>query len=168
MSFNYTWKQKEANFGEPVEMEVAGGTHFSCELILKFNGEYLALRRPEAIPGHEIPEKAQNFSNGALYFVHRLPRWGESLEDYVSRGVREQAGVEVKGFKVVDLEMEVYKDSQQWAITPYLIVEIDSLPVAGEYGNQVTEVVTFGKDNIPDEFGWWSKEELQKFLEKYD
>jgi hypothetical protein len=61
---------------------------------------------------------------------------------------------------------KVYEESQQWALTPYLAVELDSLPVPGTYGNEVTEVVTFTKDTIPDGFGWYTKEELKGLLEK--
>ena len=168
MSFKYIWKKKETNFGPPIETEVSGGTHISCENILKFDGQYIALRRPEAIPEHEIPEKAVKSNKPHLYFVHGLPRWGETMEDYVSRVVKEQAGVDVKSFRVVDLHMEVYEDSNQWAWTPDLIVELDKLPEPGHYGNGVTEVVTFTKENVPDDFGWWTKDELTTFLKKHD
>lgn len=165
--FKYIWKKKEANFGKPLETEVPGGTHVTCESILKFNGRYVALRRPEAIPEHEIPEKAQKSGKPHLYFIHGLPRWGETLEQYVKRIVKDQAGVGVKSFKVVDLVMGVYPETKQWFIEPDLIVEVDRLPTPGRYGNEVVEIVTFTKDNIPDDFGWWDKDELKKFLEKY-
>lgn len=168
MAFKYIWKNNEANFGPPLETEVPGGTHISCENILKFNSQYVALRRPEAIPEHEIPQKALDSGKPHLYFVHGLPRWGETMGQYVRRVVKEQAGVGVKSFRVVDLHMEVYKDTNQWAWTPYLVVDVDKLPKPGFYGNEVTEVVTFDKDNIPEDFGWWTKEELEEFLEKFD
>lgn len=168
MAFKYIWKNNEANFGEPVETEVPGGTHISCESILKFNGMYVALRRPEAIPEHEIPEKVLKMGVPHLYFVHGLPRWGETIDQYVRRLVKEQVGVEVKSFSVVDLQMEVYEDTNQWAWTPYLIVEVDRLPTPGTYGNEVIEVVTFDKSSVPDDFGWWTKEELEEFLAKHD
>lgn len=167
-NFKYTWKKKEANFGPSIETEVSGGTHISIENILKFNGEYVALRRPEAIPEHEIPPKALKSGKPHLYFVHGLPRWGETLEQYVKRVIKDQTGVNVKNFKVIDLSMEVYPDTNQWAWTPYLMVEIDKLPIPGTYGNGVTEVVTFTKENVPEEFGWWGKQELEEFLEKFD
>lgn len=166
MKFKYIWKRNEANFGPPIEGEVSGGTHISAENILKFKGKYVALRRPKAIPEHEIPPKALKANKPHLYFVHGLPRWGETLDQYVKRMVKDQAGVNVKNFKVVNLTMEVYPDTNQWAWTPYLIVEIDKLPTPGTYGNEVTEVVTFAKEDIPEDFGWWKKQELEEFLGK--
>ncbi len=168
MSFIYIWKKREANFGPPIETEASGGTHISCECVLRFDGKYVALRRPEAIPGHEIPEKALKSNKPHLYFVHGLPVWGENMEGYVKRVVGEQAGTGIKSFRVVDLHMEVYKDTNQWAWTPVLIVEIDKLLTPGNYGNEVTEVVTFDRTNIPNDFGWWEKEELKDFMNKYD
>ena len=168
MSFKYNWKNKEANFGPPIETEVPNGTHISAESILKFNGKYVAFRRPEAIPEHEVPEKAQKSGKPHLYFVHGLPRWGETAEQYIKRVVKDQTGVGAVSFKVVDFAMGTYPDTQQWFIEPDFIVEIDQLPTPGVYGNEVTEVVTFDKDNIPGDFGWWNKEDLEKFLRKYD
>lgn len=167
MSFKYIWKKREANFGPPIATEVSGGTHISCENILEFKGQYVALRRPKAIPEHEIPKKALDSGKPHLYFVHGLPRWGELMGEYVKRVVMEQAGVSIRSFRVVDLLTEVYKDSNQWAWTPVLIVELDSLPKPGHYGNEVSEVVAFTKEDIPDEFGWWEKAELEEFLAKY-
>lgn len=168
MSFKYIWKNREANFGSPVEMEVPGGTHVSAECILKFHGKYIALRRPEAIPEHEIPEKALKTGKPCLYDVHGLPRWGETTEEYVKRVVKDQAGAGVKSFRVVDLTMGVYPNTQQWYIEPTLFVEVDQLPVPGVYGNKVIEVVTFDTQSVPDDFGWWDKEQIKEFLEKYD
>jgi hypothetical protein len=167
-NFKYIWKNKEANFGPPIETEVSGGAHVSAECILKFKGKYIALRRPEAIPEHEIPNKAQKSSRACLYDVHGLPRWGETTEVYVNRVVKDQAGVGVKSFRMAALDMGVYPDTQQWFIEPVLFVEVDRLPVPGIYGNEVTDVITFDKSSVPDDFGWWSKEEIEDFLNKFD
>ena len=168
MSFKYIWKNKEANFGVPIETEVSGGTHISAECILKFEGKYIALRRPEAIPEHEIPKTAQKAGMPCLYDVHGLPRWGETTEQYVKRVVKDQAGVEVISYRIAALDMGVYPNTNQWYIEPVLFVEVDRLPVPGVYGNEVVEVVTFDKNSVPDDFGWWSKEEIEDFLNKYD
>lgn len=160
MAFKYEWFRKEANFGPVIQTEVRGGTHFTIESVLKHGDKYVALRRPQAVQNHEIPPRAKAAGKPMLYFVHDLPIWGESLPQYVDRIVREQAGVDARRFRVVDLTMKTYGDSQQWALTPYLLVELDQLPVPGDYGNLVTEVVTFTVHTIPDEFGWYEKAEL--------
>ena len=163
MAFEYHWHRKEANFGPVIETELKGGTHFTIESVLTFEGKFVALRRPGAIPHHEIPQRV---GKPLLYFVHGLPIWGESLKQYVERIVKEQAGVGVKSFRVIDLTMNIYEEDKQWALTPFVAVELESLPVAGTYGNEVTEVVTFNKDNIPSGFGWYSAKELSNLLEK--
>ncbi len=168
MKFSYRWSKKEANFGVPIELEITGGTHIAAECILKFNGKYIALRRPEAIPEHEIPEKAQKSKRPCLYDVHGLPRWGETTEQFVRRVVKDQTGVEVKSFKVADLAMGIYARTQQWYVEPTFFVEVDKLPAPGIYGNEVVEVVTFDKNDVPGDFGWWSKEQIQEFLNKHD
>lgn len=158
MSFKYSWHRKEANFGAVIESEVLGGTHFTIENILMFEGRFVALRRPGAVPRHEIPTRV---GKPLLYFVHDLPIWGESLKLYIERIVREQAGVGIKSFRVIDLTMKLYEADQQWALTPFVVVELDKLPIPGTYGNEVTEVVTFTKSTIPDNFGWYTKAELE-------
>lgn len=165
MAFTYEWFRKEANFGPVINEEVHGGTHFTIESVLSFEGRYVALRRPHAVPRHEIPPRALKAGKPMLYFVHDLPIWGESLTQYVDRIVREQAGVGAKRIRVVDLTMKIYEDSQQWALTPYLVVELDRLPVPGNYGNEVTEVVTFTGNNIPDDFGWYEPDELKGLIQ---
>jgi len=164
MDFEYNWSKKEANFGPPIEGEASGGTHISIENFLTFEGKFVALRRPKANPQHEVPLKAQKANKALLYFIHNLPIWGETMGQYIDRVVMEGCGVKVKNYKVIDIEMEVYEDTQQWAWTPYTLVELASLPTLGTYGNEVTEVITFDVDSIPDEFGWWEKDELETYL----
>ena len=165
MGFDYHWKNKEANFGPPLEKEVKGGTHITFEIILKSGEKYVALRRSNAIPGHELPPKAKDKPEGLLYFCHNLIRYGESIENCVKRIVRDQAGINVESFELVDLESEVQEKDSQWAITVYIIAEVDKIP---EKSPEVPEIVTFDKESIPDEFGWWTKEELKEFLEEKD
>lgn len=167
MDFEYNWKNNEANFGPTIKKEVKEGAHISSELILKYKNKYVALRRPKAIPGHEHPPKEKK-DNGYLYFVHNLPRWGENTFEYLNRLVQEQAGVKIKDYRIVDIEMEIYEDTRQWAITPLFIVELQKLPEKGVYGNEVTDIVIFTKENIPEDFGWWTREELKDFLNKFD
>jgi hypothetical protein len=168
MSFKYEWFRKEANFGPVIQTEVAKGTHFTIESVLMFEDKYVALRRPQAVPHHEIPPRAIAADKPMLYFVHDLPIWGESLTQYVDRIVREQAGVEAIRIRVIDLTMKLYEDSQQWALTPYLLVELDKLPVPGNYGNPITEVVTFTAEAIPDDFGWYEKGEITGLIKSIE
>ena len=162
--FTYHWTNKEANFGLPIESEVRGGTHICVENVLMFDGKFVALRRPEANPQHDIPAKAQEAGKALLYFAHNLPIWGETSDDCVQRIVMESTGVKAEGYRVVDAHMELYEDTQQWAWTLYTLVKLESLPRSGVYGNEITEVVTFDIDTVPDEFGWWEKDELEEFL----
>ena len=164
MSFEYNWKNKEANFGPPLEKEVAGGTHITFEILLKKDDKYIALRRPDAIPDHEHPAKPKNA--GLLYFCHNLIRYGESVEACVKRIVKKQTGVGVINFKILDLDSELQKKDGQWAFTPYILAELEELPKPGNHGNEITEIIQFDKNNIPNDFGWWTKEELDKFLKQ--
>jgi len=159
----YNWKNKEANFGAPISNQVKGGTHITFEIILKKDGKYIALRRPNGIPEHELPPNAK--SEGSLYFCHNLIRYGESMEDCVERIVKDQAGVSVKNIKVLYIDSEVQEKDDQWAINPTVIADIDDTP---KVNNEVTEVIEFDKNNIPEDFAWWSSKELKEFLDDYD
>lgn len=165
--FEYYWRNKEANFGPPIEKDVNGGTHITFEIVLKKGDKFIALRRPEAIPGHELPPKTKNYPNGLFYFCHNLIRYGEPIETFIKRTVKEQAGVGVKNYKILDISSEVQDKDDQWAFTPYVIAEVEKIPQPGKYGNDVTEVITFDKHTIPEDFGWWTQEELKEFLEEY-
>ena len=167
MGFEYNWDNNEANFGPTIKGEVEGGMHITFEIILKFEENYIALRR-ESIPGHEPPSNFKKYPNGMLFFCHNLIRYGESAEDCVKRIVKEQTGVNVKNMKIVDIDSFVQEKDNQWAFTPHVIAELNKIPEKGEYGNEIKEVVNFNKNNIPDEFGWWTKKELKEFLEEFD
>ena len=164
MGFEYNWKNKEANFGPPEPKEVPGGTHITFEIILRKGDTFIALRRPNGIPEHQLPEKAKDYPAGLLYFCHNLIRYGESVEECVARIVKDQAGVSIKNVKVIDIDSFIQSKDRQWAFTPYVIAEIENVP---QINNQVTEVVLFDLKNIPDDFAWWTKQELKEFLEEY-
>ncbi len=165
MNYKYYWKNKEANFGQTLNEQVPGGTHVTFEIILKKDGKYIALRRPQGIPGHELPPQAKNYPKGLLYFCHNLIRYGESIEDCVRRITNEQAGVETKDLRVVYIYSEIQEKDNQWAITPCVIAEIKQVP---QINSSITEVILFDKNDIPKDFAWWSQKELKEFLEKYD
>jgi len=167
MAFEYIYKNKEANFGPPIQRQVSGGTHITFEIILKKDGKYIALRR-KSIPGHESPPNSENYPTGMLFFCHNLIRYGESVEDCIKRIVKEQCRVLVKKFKFVFMESFIQEKDKQWAITSYVIAETNRIPKPGNYGNKITEVILFDKDNIPNDFAWWSKKEFEKFIKEYD
>ena len=165
MSFEYNWKNKEANFGSPIPKQVSGGTHITFEIILKKNNHFVALRRPNAIPGHELPPQAKKYPNGLLYFCHNLIRYGESIETFIKRTVKEQAGVGVKNYRILDISSEVQDKDDQWSFMPYVIVELADIPQTSQ---EVTEVILFDKNSIPNDFGWWTKDELKESFKEYD
>ena len=162
--FEYYWKNKEANFGPPIPKQMSGGTHITFEIILKKDNQFVALRRPNAIPGHELPPKTKNYPNGLLYFCHNLIRYGEPIEAFVKRTVKEQTGVGVKNYKILDISSEVQDKDDQWSFMPYVVAELADIPQTNQ---EVTEVITFDKHTIPEDFGWWTQEELKEFLEEY-
>ncbi len=159
MSFKYRYYHNEANFGRPIKSQIKHGTHITLEIIPKKDSKFIALRR-DSIPGHE--------SGGTekLYFCHNLIRFGESVEECVKRIVKEQAGVNVKSFRVVDLESVFQKKDSQWAVMPYVVAEVDKIPKKGNYGNKIYEVVAFDKNHVPSDFAWWTKKEVKEFIEK--
>ena len=161
MNFEYNWRNKEANFASPIPKQVNGGTHITFEILLKKDGKYIALRRPNAIPEHELPPKTKDYPNGLLYFCHNLIRYGESVEECVNRIVKAQTGVAVKGYRIIDISSEVQEKDNQWSFMPLIIAELESLPNVSKL---VTEVIVFDESNIPEDFGWWTKEELAEFL----
>ena len=116
----------------------------------------MAVRRPRGYPGHQLSPKAASHLQGCLYFCHDLPRWGETLDTAVRRIVRDQIGVGVQDVHVLDLSMETYPDelhegNRQWAITLYVLAELNSLP---KTGNLITEVVRFDATSVPSDMGW--------------
>ena len=167
MVFDYNWKNKEANFGPPIKNQVNDGTHISFEIILKKDEKYVALRR-KSIPGHEPPQNVEQYYKNKLFFCHDLIRYGESVEDCVKRIVKYQTGALINNCMVIYIESEVQEKDNQWAFTPHVIAKLKNLPKLGFYGNEITEVITFTKKDIPNEFGWWEKEDLKSFLEEYD
>jgi len=164
MSFEYNWKNKEANFGPPIPKQESGGTHITFEIILRKDNQFVALRRPNAIPGHELPPQAKNYPNGLLYFCHNLIRYGEPIETFIKRTVKEQTEVGIRNYKILDISSEVQDKDDQWSFVPYVIAELTDIPQTNQ---EVTEVVLFDKNSIPDDFGWWTKDELKEFFEEY-
>ena len=166
----YTWSNLEAGFGKPVGASVNGGAFITSEILIRKDNKYFALRRPNGIPGHVLTDAEKADSDKRLYFCHDFVKYGETKEDFVRRIVKEQAGVNVLSFKLVDTDFELRtlkennKTVEQYVILPYIIADIDSSP---KKSNLISEVVSFTKDNPPKDLSWWSKEELISFLEEY-
>lgn len=164
MAFKYNWKDGEANFGPPISNPVPGGSHITFEIIPRFEGKLIAVRRPTGIPDHELPSHAVEHPEGFLYFCHGLIRRGEAIEGFLTRAVHEQLGVGVRNYKILNIESELQEKDGQWAFMPYALVELSSLPFPS---SEITEVVAFTRDAIPSGFGWWTKEELEEFLAEH-
>ena len=162
--FKYHWENNEASFGPPIKDEVPGGAHVTFEIILKYGDKFIALRRPKGISGHKPPEKSKDYPGGLLYFCHDLIRKGESTEDCIKRIVKDQAGVGITGFKVIDFESLIQKGDGQWAMIPYVIAEVEEVP---KPSSDVSEVAVFEKENPPDDFAWWEPGEVKEYLEEY-
>ncbi len=168
MEFEYNWQNNEANFGHPISKEVDGGTHITFDILLKKDDKYFALRR-KCIPGHEVPPESEE--NTLLFLCHNLIRYGESVEECVKRIVKEQSGVNVLSYQVVDLRTVLMEESggkemKQWEIIPFIIAEIDTIPELGNHGNEVFEVVTFTKDNIPSDLAFGKQKLITRILNR--
>ena len=70
----------------------------------------------------------------------------------------------VKNYKILDISSEVQDKDDQWSFMPYVIAELADIPQTNQ---EVTEVVLFDKNSIPNDFGWWTKDELKEFFEEY-
>ena len=102
--------------------------------------------------------------------AHEVPVWvvteqTEIPPELIEKGVEI---VSVNNIKLVYIDSELQEKDNSWAFTPNVIVEVEEIPKKGFYGNEITEVITFTKDNVPDDFGWWSKRELEEFLNEFD
>jgi hypothetical protein len=166
MEFEYNWQNNEANFGPPISKEVDGGTHITFDILLRKDGKYFALRR-ECIPGHEVPPEGKN----VLFLCHNLIRYGESVEDCVRRIVKEQSGVNILSYQVVDLRTVFMKESggkkiRQWGIIPFVIAEVDATPETGNFGNEVVEVVAFTKADIPTDLAFGKHGLIKRILNR--
>jgi len=162
--FEYQWNNNEANFGPPISGEVHNGTHITFDILLKKGDTYFALRR-HCIPGHDVPPEGE----GQLFLCHNLIRYGEPIADCIQRIVQEQSGVSVLSYSIIDIrsltmEQSGGKKITQWALTPFVIAEVDSVPVPGVYGNEVLEVVSFTTDNVPTDFAFGKAKVIAYYL----
>lgn len=170
MGFEYNWQNNEANFGPPTQNEVDGGTHVTVDILLKKEDKYFALRR-QCVPGHEAPPHSPDHPMELLFICHNLIRYAEPIEQCVQRIVKEQSGVNVLSYQVEDLRTTFLEESggkkiKQWAVIPFIIAEVDKTPEVGNYGNEVTEVVSFTKNNIPVDFAFEKRELIERIINR--
>lgn len=150
--YQYYYTNKEANFGKPIKTEVPGGTHLTFEIVLRQSQKILALRRPEGL--HDGPKNA-------LYFPHGLICFGETVDQCVERLVSEQAGMEVLGVKLYHLDSWI-DEINHWHLALNVTAEVRGEP---KIPKDVSEVVSFSADNIPEEMAWWTKDDLIKLFD---
>ena len=161
MTFEHYWKNKEANFSAPVVKEVRGGAHVSFEILPSFEGKYLLVRRPHGVPGHVLPPEASLSSQGLLYLCYDLIRRAESTEQCIARIIKDQIQVGIRSYRTANFYSFVHSENDNWALIPCFVVELDSMPATSEL---ITEVVQFGKHNIPGDIAWWTAEHLKSLM----
>jgi len=148
MSFQYYYEHGEANFGEPLKTEVAGGAHLTTENILHIGTTIYALRLPDGIHGA---------TKNALYFPHGLIRFGEKHPECAQRLVKELAGVNVVRVQTYNLSTWV-DDNNHWHMCLNSLVEIEEPPSVSA---SVSEVVAFDEEHVPRDIEWWTPEEMK-------
>lgn len=154
MSFEYHYTHGEANFGPPLETEVAGGAHLTFDVICRVGEELVAFRRPEG-----LHDAAKN----ALYFPHGLIRFGESVEDCVQRLVDEQGGeAQVQEITLYSLPTWV-DDNKHWHMCLNVVARLDSVP--NKHSDGVSEIVSVKRGHPGADFGWWTDDQLEALFD---
>lgn len=149
--YPYYYSHGEANFGAPISEEVSGGAHLTFDVILHTGRTIHALRRPRGL--HDGPKDA-------LYFPHGLIRFGESVDDCAKRLAEQQAGVGVLSTRLYTMPSWVDED-QHWHICLNVLAEVERPPRAA---GEVSEVVPVTADHRPDDFAWWTVEQMTALL----
>ncbi|MFB8276956.1 NUDIX hydrolase [Nocardia colli] len=148
--YEYFYSHGEANFGPPIQSEVAGGAHLTFDVMTHVGATLYAIRRPDGL--HDGPKNA-------LYFPHGLIRFGETAEDCVARLLAEQAPGELLKLRTHSLVSWVEDD--HWHLCLNVLAELAEPPVALA---DVSEVVPIRPGAIPDDFAWWSAAKAEKLL----
>ncbi len=148
MAFEYHYEHQEANFGPPLETEVAGGAHLTFDVLLRYQQTLIALRRPDGL--HDGPKNA-------LYFPHGLIRFGETVDECVQRLANEQGG----GCEVVQTNlytMPSWVENDHWHICLNVIATVAAPPA--ELSPDVSEIVHVERGHPGSDFGWWTDDQL--------
>jgi ADP-ribose pyrophosphatase YjhB (NUDIX family) len=149
--YHYYYTHGEANFAAPVSEEVQGGTHLTFDVILHQGLAIYALRRPQGL--HDGPRNA-------LYFPHGLIRFGETVEECARRLARDQAGVNVEEVRLYTMPTWV-DENNHWHICLNVLAKVAEKPEPTE---EVSEVVEVREGDFPDDFGWWTHEQMAMLL----
>ena len=168
MNFDYTWKRDEANFWPVLSKEVHKWTHITCDILLQKWDTYYAFRR-KSRPEHEAPPELQKNPEWVLFICHNLVIYWETMRECISRIVVEQCWLSVIDYTVKDIrtflmEESWWKKITQRAIVPFVVAYINEEPVPWMYWNEISEVVSFTKDTIPNWFAWGKEKFLKQIL----
>jgi ADP-ribose pyrophosphatase YjhB (NUDIX family) len=147
----YYYTHREANFGKPLRTEVSGGAHLTFDVVLHRGASVYALRLPAGL--HDGPKNA-------LYFPHGLIRFGETVLDCARRLAKDQAAVDVTRAGLYTLPSWV-DENDHWHLCLNVLAEVEDVPPVGGH---VSEVVEITSTTIPDEFGWWTVEQMASLL----
>lgn len=155
MAHRYYYTNGEANFGKPLKTERPGGAHLTCEIVLHSEKTLHALRLPDGM--HDGPKNA-------LYFPHGLIRFGETLPDCAARLAAEQANTKVARSALFTLPTWV-DDNRHWHLCLNVLGLVKDPPTVG---GSVSEIVPITHEHIPDEFGWWTTDQIAALLNYLD
>jgi len=148
MAFEYHYEHGEANFGPPLETEVAGGAHLTFDVLLRHEQTLIAFRLPDGL--HDGPKNV-------LYFPHGLIRFGETVDDCVQRLADEQGG----GCHVTHTDlytMPSWVEDDHWHICLNVVATVAAPPSVAPPGASETVIVERG--HAGTDFGWWTDDQL--------
>lgn len=144
----------EANFGEPIEPQIVGGTHIAAEFITKQGEVYYVIEWPQGLPGHSDPPDT-------VRFPHGLMKFGESLQETAQRIVGEQLGMKVVETTILSMDSYV-DDHNHWHIEPNCLSEVSGEPDIHE---AASKSITFPLDDMPD-LTYWPEERLKRTIKE--
>lgn len=150
MSYEYFYEHREANFGPPISGEVKGGAHLTLDVILCDGTKVWAMRRPEGL--HDGPKNS-------LYFPHGLIRFGETVDEAVTRLAKSQAGATISRVELYNLPSWV--EDEHWHLCLNVFALLDGKP---EGADGVHEFVSLGEGDSALEFAWWTQDQYDRMI----
>lgn len=149
MAERYYYQHSEANFGKPLKTEVAGGAHLVFDVVPWYEGRIYGLRLPDGLHGDR---------KNALYFPHGLIRFGETADKCADRLCREYTNTSVKDTSLLWMSSWV-DESKHWHLCLNVLARLKRPPRLKRF---VSEIVSFSDVDIPDDFPWWTVDQLKK------